>query len=316
MTAPTGIWKTDTASRREGDSIVFSSSRCGGPYKLSGSVLAQIEDITDTDRVRLTEAIWRLRPIPIANEVWIDSNFFYSARNIQLPSYRERYSRGLRTLLHLFPEIGVSITVLPEPAPDTLTLLGATLSKTLGELKAFFDEYEREGKLLSTHKPGSSFKKYTIPISTFVESESHPANLSRNTAFVAMWFNSEMNGAFLSGIDPAIREAGYEPLRIDQKEHNNRIDDEIIAAIRSCRFVVADFTSEPEKPRGGVYYEAGFAQGLGLPVIWMCREDLIGQVHFDTRQYNHITWNSPQDLKTKLYNRIVATIGVGAIRRT
>ena len=55
----------------------------------------------------------------------------------------------------------------------------------------------------------------------------------------------------------------------------NSIDDEIIAEIRRSWFVVADFTcgtvphegKEVAIPRGGVYYEAGFAQGLNVPLI-------------------------------------------------
>ncbi|WP_193337867.1 hypothetical protein [Devosia beringensis] len=61
-------------------------------------------------------------------------------------------------------------------------------------------------------------------------------------AFVAMWFDPEVSSAYKDGIEPAIRDAGYVPMRIDQKEHANRIDDEIIAEIRRSRFVVADFT--------------------------------------------------------------------------
>lgn len=134
-----------------------------------------------------------------------------------------------------------------------------------------------------------------------------------------MWFNESMNEAFDDGIDPGIRDAGYEPLRIDRKEHNNKIDDEIIAEIRRSRFVVADFTcpttelankTEP-LARGGVYYEAGFAQGLGLPVIWTCRKNMIGYVHFDTRQYAHIDWETPEELRDKLSKRISATLGDG-----
>lgn len=118
-----------------------------------------------------------------------------------------------------------------------------------------------------------------------------------------------MNEAYQDGIAPAIEDCGWLPVRIDQKEHSNKIDDEIIAELRRARFVVADFTSEPEKPRGGVYFEAGFALGLGVPVIWTCRADLIEQVHFDTRQYNHITWDSARDLRVRLTHRIGAVIG-------
>lgn len=88
------------------------------------------------------------------------------------------------------------------------------------------------------------------------------------------------------------------------QEHNEKIDDRIIAEIRQSSLIVADFTGQ----RGGVYFEAGFAKGLGIPVIWTCHEDGVENLHFDTRQYNHIVWESPEDLKTKLINRISATL--------
>ncbi|MDR6755195.1 hypothetical protein J2Y48_000468 [Mycoplana sp. BE70] len=140
-------------------------------------------------------------------------------------------------------------------------------------------------------------------------------------AFVAMWFGSEVSDAYDQGIAPAITDAGYKPMRIDQKEHSNKIDDEIIAEIRRSRFLVADFTCGLVEadgtpiaiPRGGVYYEAGFAQGLGIPVIWCCRADHINHVHFDTRQFNHITWTTPEELREKLRNRIGAVLGDGPL---
>lgn len=141
-------------------------------------------------------------------------------------------------------------------------------------------------------------------------------------AFVAMWFDESVNEAYEKGIEPAIRDSGYRPLRIDKKEHNNKIDDEIIAEIRRSRFIICDFTcgliehggKQIAIPRGGVYYEAGFAQGLGIPVIWMCRADHIEHVHFDTRQFNHITWSTPEELCEKLRNRIGAVIGDGPLK--
>ena len=86
-------------------------------------------------------------------------------------------------------------------------------------------------------------------------------------AFVAMWFNETTNDAYINGIELALKTTGYKPIRIDKKEHNNKIDDEIVAEIRRSHFLIADFTCEPRNVRGGVYYEAGFAQGLGIPVI-------------------------------------------------
>ena len=129
--------------------------------------------------------------------------------------------------------------------------------------------------------------------------------------FVAMWFHDVMDLAYEDGIRPAIQSAGYTPLRIDRKPDVNKIDDEIIAEIRRSRFLVADFTHGEDGARGGVYFEAGFAQGLGIPVIYTCRADMVDKLHFDTRQYAHILWERPEDLRDALRNRIVARLGVG-----
>ena len=136
--------------------------------------------------------------------------------------------------------------------------------------------------------------------------------------FVAMWFDATMEDAWRLGFEPAIRAAGYTPMRIDKKEHNNKIDDEIIAEIRRSRFLIADFTcgaavlqngESTTIARGGVYFEAGFAMGLHIPVIWSCRADQIDEVHFDTRQFSHVVWETTDELRARLYTRISAVIG-------
>ncbi len=62
--------------------------------------------------------------------------------------------------------------------------------------------------------------------------------------FVAMWFSNETLEAYDLGIEPAIRQAEFNPIRIDRKEHNNEIPDQIMAEIRNCQFMVADFTGQ------------------------------------------------------------------------
>jgi len=132
------------------------------------------------------------------------------------------------------------------------------------------------------------------------------------TGFCAMWFSPNVLQLWTDVIEPAIRSAGYDPLRMDKAEFNDRIDDEIMASIRSAKFVVSDFSGH----RGGVYYEAGFAHGLGLPVIFMCRESDMKELHFDIRQYNCIEW-SPyklEEARDRLKNRILATLGQGPLK--
>lgn len=133
-------------------------------------------------------------------------------------------------------------------------------------------------------------------------------------AFVAMWFPDgkkeagwkvKLETAWRGGFEPALEATGYKnPIKIDLVEHNEKICDRIIAEIKKSGLLVADFTGN----RGGVYFEAGFAKGLGIPVIWTCHKEYEKKIHFDTRQYNHIFWENPQELKEKLVNRIEASL--------
>lgn len=78
-------------------------------------------------------------------------------------------------------------------------------------------------------------------------------------AFVAMWFDPSLDEVWKHGFKTALEETGYHPIRVDLTEHNEKICDRIIAEIRKSGLVIADFTGQ----RGGVYFEAGFAMGLG-----------------------------------------------------
>ena len=124
--------------------------------------------------------------------------------------------------------------------------------------------------------------------------------------FVAMSFDEDLKKPiFHDGIEPAIRiDCKMEPVRIDLVPHNDNIIDKIIAEIRTCQFMVADFTGN----KAGVYFEAGFAKGLGREVIWTCRKDHFENIHFDIAQFSHIVWQDPHDLRTRLADRIKATI--------
>ena len=85
----------------------------------------------------------------------------------------------------------------------------------------------------------------------------------------------------------------------------------LLQEIRRTRFIVADFTQGEAGTHGGVYYEAGFAHGLAIPVIFTCQKDSFDEIHFDTRQYNYIVWNDPEELRKNLASRIAAVIGDG-----
>jgi hypothetical protein len=126
------------------------------------------------------------------------------------------------------------------------------------------------------------------------------------TCFVAMAFRPDMDLVYDAGFAVAIRNCGLTGVRADRPAHNDRIDDQIMARIRRCQVLIADFTYH----RRGVYFEAGFAQGLGRTVVWTCRHDHLKRAHFDTRQYSHVVWNDVDDLANKLEAKMRATIAI------
>lgn len=135
--------------------------------------------------------------------------------------------------------------------------------------------------------------------------EIRKTKVDSNQAFVAMWFDDSMDLYYKKGIKPALEKTDFNPIiNVKEIQHNEQIDDLIIAHIRKSGLLIADFTGN----RPAVYYEAGFAKGLNIPVIWLCRKSNEGDLSFDTRQYNHIVWNDEKDLQSQLITRIAATI--------
>jgi hypothetical protein len=122
--------------------------------------------------------------------------------------------------------------------------------------------------------------------------------------FVAMSFDPSLDSAYESGIKPAIQDCGFTPVFMKEIATNGGITDRILSEIRLSQFVVADFTGQ----RGGVYFEAGFARGLGREVIWACRKDELELVHFDIKHFGHVVWETPADLRSLLAQSIRANI--------
>ena len=191
-----------------------------------------------------------------------------------------------------------SMKVFKENAPDLLPIVAIGRIIDVREFYYIWEDY-----LINEQHYISKESKITPAGWAYLETFRHP-NPDSKKAFVAMWFEEEMEEIYDNYISKAIEEAGYNPIQIGRKEHNNDINDEIIGEIRSCKFIVADFTGN----RGGVYYEAGFAHGLNLEVIHTCQEDQLKDVHFDINHRNIIKWKDGEDLYNKLLNRIKATI--------
>ena len=217
---------------------------------------------------------------------------------MKIPNFRNRANRALLSFARCYPDIS-------KPRSDK----DFTFSLDLQGRSYSFDEKSAHVLMVLLKEEGYihlDFCSIVISIKGLLAVEALEAkNLDSAQGFVAMSFNPMLYDAWTNGFDPAIRLAGFAPLRIDAKDYVGGISDEIISEIRRSRFVIVDYTGQAN----GVYFEAGFALGIGLTIIPTCRNDEIGNLHFDIRHLNTLTWNDPQDLLNKLPNRITAAIG-------
>jgi nucleoside 2-deoxyribosyltransferase len=255
-------------------------------------------------------------------------------RNLQMPSVGEKAANLLVALGKEFPQPGTAIQIdcqrlstdlsltesvragdgeyandsFPDVAREASKWMAVASACSPDELSYLLDDFLKAQGLIAERRTGV----FVITSKGWQQITELRHTQSKSTkAFVAMSFAPELDEFFINAVEPGVQTAGYEALRIDRTEHNNRIDDEIIAAIRQTKFLIADFTNN----RGGVYYEAGFAKGLGHEVIWSVREDHLGEVHFDTRQYNFLRWQMDDlpGFAKALQNRIEATVGKGPL---
>jgi hypothetical protein len=231
----------------------------------------------------------------------ITSDVLKRVVNMPLPRYRERAFKALKVIATKHPSL--EGRTLQTTVTNDLEILGVSYSSDPSEVLAILHVLQNQALVELT--PVGMFC-LTVPGLLAVEAMSSPNSTSAQ-GFVAMDFAENMRGAWTNGFDPGIRAAGFAPIRIDAKDYVGGITDEIMSEIRRSRFVVADYTGQ----KSGVYFEAGFALGLGLPVIPTCQADEINNLHFDIRHLNTLPWNTPSDLAENLAKRIRAVIGTG-----
>lgn len=320
------IWLTSATflpTQRDGRNV--DSPRAGGRYFISGTAIECLKHWDEPRKIQLTAWLAEQRRLGISCPE-VSSTIMGEVTKRRAISVHDRADALLRyvgTKSDLLGAVVKFYALDNTNASGTADeLLAWTASRRLSEVITLAEYCGGEGWIEHhvTERAGSSnntvHELMLRPPGYARLAELEGSNAASKQAFVAMWFDETMKQAYDEGIAPAIRDAGYEPVRIDRKEHNNKIDDEIIAEIRRSRFVVSDFTQGETGARGGVYYEAGFAHGFNIPVIFTCRLDGLGNVHFDTRQYNHITWATPEELRERLAKRISATLGDGPLRKS
>lgn len=130
-----------------------------------------------------------------------------------------------------------------------------------------------------------------------------------NYGFIAMKFRDAVLDPFVEDIvKPTVKEGtGYDLVHMDNVTRAGVIDNIMRVQIRDSAFVIADLTHDNH----GAYWEAGYAEGLGKPVVYICEETKFDKKksHFDTNHCTTVLWSKDDPKKLEKFKRqLVATL--------
>ena len=135
------------------------------------------------------------------------------------------------------------------------------------------------------------------------------AKVESHKVLIAMQFNDpELNRVVEECFRPAVAHAGFELRTLNEKQSAGLIDDQLRVALRTSQFILADLTHG----NNGAYWESGFVEGMGRPVIYTCRKKEwdVKKTHFDTSHLVTVVWdaNKLADASVKITATIRATL--------
>ena len=138
-------------------------------------------------------------------------------------------------------------------------------------------------------------------------------NVEGNFGLIAMQFNErELDDFVQNVVKPTVTEIGYDLVDIRDVSRAGIIDNIMRIRIREARFVIADLTHD----NNGAYWEAGYAEGLGKPVIYICKRTKFDaeKTHFDTNHCTTVPWSTddPETFKQRLTATLRRSLDLGA----
>lgn len=299
-----------------------------------------VPDLANRERVRVECArcgTFDITDTALRDSSWIDGRADELIRRAKLSyAIRRMQSASDVPLLKIaFRDQILDNTVLPSPTDlvsNLLVIFGDELRDTPGARARFTgDEYAALiARIGATHESDVSYAANQLSELGLADNDSASGMIGgrityngwryydelkreaseSHLAFMAMPFGSEkLDRVYTEYFRPAVMETGFQLLRIDEQPTAGSIDNRLRVEIRRSRFLIAELSED----NSGAYWEAGFAEGLGRPVIYTCEKG--HSTHFDTRQSHTIFWTEDNldDAAERLKDTIRATLPDEAI---
>ena len=289
------------------DATQFSCPRCGR-FLLTGSLLATLPhtllSVPDA-AAKLSHALRRAQEVNA--EVLFSTATIEAVLQRPLPRPQEQADLLVRWLALNLSGPGELVDISPE------THAGIVGAKSDSGFALVLDHLFAVG-LLTGHQLKTIDAQGNAKATLSFRGWSYYEGLAKGSvayrkAFMAMKFGDPSLEKILNDVfKPAARKAGFDLFKLDDVPKAGLIDDRLRVEIQSSDFLVADLTHD----NLGAYWEAGYAEGLGKPVIYTCERKKFEatKTHFDTNHHLTIVWDvkSPEQAGEELKATIRATL--------
>ena len=289
------------------DATRFSCPRCGR-FVLTRTLIATLPGIlasaTDAS-AKLSHALRRAQEVN--SEVLFSTATIEEVLKRPLPRPQQQADLLIRWLAQTLPGPGELVDISPR------THAGIIGAKSDSGFALVLDHLFAIG-LLTGHQlktigaQGNAKATLSFRGWTYYE-DLAKGSVAYRKAFMAMKFGDPMVEKLLSNVlKPAAKLAGFDLFKLDDVPKAGLIDDRLRVEIQSSDFLVADLTHD----NLGAYWEAGYAEGLGKPVIYTCERTKFEETktHFDTNHHLTIVWDAaaPEITASALKATIRATL--------
>ena len=213
--------------------------------------------------------------------------------------------------MNLIRHIGDRVSELRQPI-DQFSGFSAQIDAPSEEIAHSLLEELSERKLVTVGRvvkafEGSTFMDVNLSLDGWDQyNKERRGKVDGNYGFIAMQFGNEQLDLFVQDVvKPAIRgQLGIDLVDLRDVEQAGIIDDIMRVMIRDAKFVISDLTHDNH----GAYWEAGYAEGLGKPVVYICNKEKFENMgtHFDVNHCTTIAW-STEDAEG-FCSRLIATL--------
>ncbi|MBB3066604.1 hypothetical protein [Limibacillus halophilus] len=290
------------------DAAKYQCDICG-QFQLDGLTLltrlgADNQEFDQVQRAAITHRIRNLNDeagqIPALDSDWLGEFKDHAA----LPTPATQMLNLIRYVGWYVHKNGAHLKQLPielyavigAPNPERVAELAVEL-KAEGILKGVDVSNLQDKGLIDVDLTTRGWKEYQME---------YEGKKSGGYFFIALQFHDEILDPLIKTyIKPVIeKELGFKAQDMRDVARAGIIDEIMRQQIRDSTLVIADLTHD----NANVYWEAGFAEGLKKPVIYICEESKFNRKdrYFDTSHCTTVTWkaDAPEDFSARLLETI------------